>query len=157
MFSWQICSNFVMLLCLYGPQSLNISSTLWNFYYKEGTFGRQKEVQPGTRKVYLIKCPWVYMLSRRGLWPTVLFLLLTTFSELSISAINVFISLRMTVLELLIENLLAVLQNCKTNILRPTLLLESNPLSLILYPVMGFTKHIWLNTVVIYINLIESV
>ncbi len=57
MCSWQICSNCVMLSCQYGPKSLrNVSNTLLNLFHEElRQFWRQKWVQPGTNKVYLIK------------------------------------------------------------------------------------------------------
>ncbi len=53
----QICSNCVMLSCQYWPKSLrNVSNTLLNLCNEELTqFWRQKGVQPGTSKVYLIK------------------------------------------------------------------------------------------------------
>ncbi len=59
MCSRQICSNCVMLSCQYGPQSLrNIFNTLLNLCHEElRQFWRQKGVQPGTSKVYLIKWP----------------------------------------------------------------------------------------------------
>ncbi len=59
MCSWQICSNCVILSCQYGPKSLrNVSNTLLNLFHKEWRqFWRQKGVQPGTSKVYLIKWP----------------------------------------------------------------------------------------------------
>ncbi len=55
--SRQICS--VMLSCQYGPKSLrNVSNTLLNLCHGElRQFWRQKGVQPGTSKVYLIKWP----------------------------------------------------------------------------------------------------
>ncbi len=57
MYSRQICSNCVMLSCQYGPKSLrNVSNTLLNVCHEElRQFWRQKGVQPGTSKVYLIK------------------------------------------------------------------------------------------------------
>ncbi len=64
MCSRQICSNCVMLSCQYGPKSLrNVSNTLLNLCHEElRQFWRQKGVQPGTSKVYLIKWPVsVYM------------------------------------------------------------------------------------------------
>ncbi len=59
MCSRQICCNCVMLSCQYGPKSLrNVSYTLLNLCHKEyRQFWRQKWVQPGTSKVYLIKWP----------------------------------------------------------------------------------------------------
>ncbi len=59
MCSRQICSNCVMLSCQYGPNSLrNVSNTLLNLCHGElRRFWRQKGVQPGTRKVCLIKWP----------------------------------------------------------------------------------------------------
>ncbi len=59
MFSRQNCSNCVMLSCQYGPKSLrNVSNTLLNICHEELTqFWRQKGVQHGTSKVYLIKWP----------------------------------------------------------------------------------------------------
>ncbi len=59
MCSRQICSNCVMLSCQYGPESLrNVSNTLLNLCHEElRQFWRQKGVQPGTSKVYLIKWP----------------------------------------------------------------------------------------------------
>ncbi len=59
MCSRQICSNCVMLSCQYGPKSLrNLSNTLLNLCHEElRQFWRQKGVQPGTSKVYLIKWP----------------------------------------------------------------------------------------------------
>ncbi len=59
MCSWQICSNSVMLSCQYGPKSLrNVSNTSLNLCHRElRQFWRQKGVQPGTSKVYLIKWP----------------------------------------------------------------------------------------------------
>ncbi len=59
MCSRQICSNCVMLSCQYGPKSLrNVSNTLLNLCHEEFIqFWRQKWVQPGTSKVYLIKWP----------------------------------------------------------------------------------------------------
>ncbi len=55
----QICSNCVMLSCQYGPKSLrNVSNTSLNLCHEElRQFWRQKWVQPGTSKVYLIKWP----------------------------------------------------------------------------------------------------
>ncbi len=55
----QICSNCVMLSCQYELKSLrNVFSTLLNLYHEElRQFWRQKWVQPGTSKVYLIKSP----------------------------------------------------------------------------------------------------
>ncbi len=57
MCSRQICSNCVMLSCQYEPKSLrNVSNTLLNLCHEElRQFWRQKGVQPGTSKVYLIK------------------------------------------------------------------------------------------------------
>ncbi len=48
-----------MISCQYGPKSLrNVSNTLLNLYHEElRQFWRQKGVQPGTSKVYLIKWP----------------------------------------------------------------------------------------------------
>jgi len=48
-----------MLSCQYGPKSLrNVSSNLLNLCQKElKQFWRQKAVQPGTSKVYLMKWP----------------------------------------------------------------------------------------------------
>ncbi len=59
MCSRQICSNCVMLSCQYGLKSLrNVSNTLLNLCHEElRQFWKQKCVQPGTSKVYLIKCP----------------------------------------------------------------------------------------------------
>ncbi len=59
MCSWQICSNCVILSCQYGPKSLsNVFNTLLNLCHEElRQFWRQKEVQPDTTKVYLIKWP----------------------------------------------------------------------------------------------------
>ncbi len=59
MCSRQICRNCVMLSCQYGPKSLrNVSNTLLNLCHEElRQFWRQKGVQPGTSKVYLIKWP----------------------------------------------------------------------------------------------------
>ncbi len=59
MCSRQICSNCVMLSCQYGPKSQrNVSNTLLNQCHEElRQFWRQKGVQPGTSKVYLIKWP----------------------------------------------------------------------------------------------------
>ncbi len=59
MCSRQICSNCVMLSCQYGPKSLrNVSNTLLTLCHLElRQFWRQKVVQPGTSKVYLIKWP----------------------------------------------------------------------------------------------------
>ncbi len=59
MCSRQICSNCVILSCQYGPKSQrNVSNTLLNLYHDElRQFWRQKGVQPGTSKVYLIKWP----------------------------------------------------------------------------------------------------
>ncbi len=58
-FSSWMCSNCVMLLCQYGPKSLkNVSNTLLNLCHEElRQFWRQKGVQHGTSKVYLIKWP----------------------------------------------------------------------------------------------------
>ncbi len=55
----QICSYCVMLSCQYGPKSLsNVSNTFLNLCHEElRQFWRQKVVQPGTSKVYLIKGP----------------------------------------------------------------------------------------------------
>ncbi len=55
----QICRNCVMLSCQYGPKSLrNVSNTLLYLCHKElRQIWRQKGVQPGTSKVYLIKWP----------------------------------------------------------------------------------------------------
>ncbi len=55
----QICSNCVMLSYKYGPKSQrNVSNTLLTLYHEElRPFWRQKWVQPGTSKVYLIKLP----------------------------------------------------------------------------------------------------
>ncbi len=55
----QICSNCVMLSYQYGPKSLrNVSNILLNLCHEElRQFWRQKGVQPGTSKVYLIKWP----------------------------------------------------------------------------------------------------
>ncbi len=66
-FSRQICSNCVMLSCQYGPKSLrNVYNTLLNLRHEElRQFWRQKGVQPGTSKVYLIKWP-VYSLIKMG-------------------------------------------------------------------------------------------
>ncbi len=57
MCSRQICSNCVMLSCQYGPKSLrNVSNTLLNLYHEElRHFWRQRGVQTGISKVYLIK------------------------------------------------------------------------------------------------------
>ncbi len=57
MCSRQICSNYVILSCQYGPKSLrNVSNTLLNLFHEElRQFWRQKRVQPGTSKVYLVK------------------------------------------------------------------------------------------------------
>ncbi len=54
-----ICSNCVMQSCQYGPKSVrNVSNTLLNLCHEElRQFWRQKGVQPGTSKVFLIKCP----------------------------------------------------------------------------------------------------
>ncbi len=51
--------NHVMLSCQYWPKSLrNVSNTLLNLCHDElRQFWRQKGVQPGTSKVYLIKWP----------------------------------------------------------------------------------------------------
>ncbi len=59
MCSRQKCSNCMMLSCQYGPKSLrNVSNTLLNICHNElRQFWRQKWVQPGTSKVYLIKWP----------------------------------------------------------------------------------------------------
>ncbi len=59
MCSRQICSNCVMLSWQYGPKSLsNVSNTSLNLCHEElRQFWRQKGVQPGTSKVYLIKWP----------------------------------------------------------------------------------------------------
>ncbi len=59
MCSRQICRNCVMLSCQYGPKSLrNVSNTLLSLCHEElRQFWRQKGVQPGTSKVYLITCP----------------------------------------------------------------------------------------------------
>ncbi len=59
MCSHQICSNCMMPSCQYGPKSMrNVSNTLLNLCHEEiRQFWRQKGVQPGTRKVYLIKWP----------------------------------------------------------------------------------------------------
>ncbi len=59
MCSRKICSNCVMLSCQYGPKSLrNVSKTLLNLCNEElRQFWRQKGVQPGTSKIYIIKCP----------------------------------------------------------------------------------------------------
>ncbi len=59
MCSRQICSNCVLVSCQCGPKSLrNVSNTLLNLYHEElRQFWRQKGVQPGTSKVYLIKWP----------------------------------------------------------------------------------------------------
>ncbi len=69
MCSRQICSNCVILSCQYGPKSLrNVSNTLLNLCH-EGLrqFWRQKGVQAGTSKVYLIKWPVsVYCIYYRG-------------------------------------------------------------------------------------------
>ncbi len=53
MWSWQICSNCVMLSCQYGPKSLrNVSNTLLNLCHEElRQSWRQKWVQAGTSKV----------------------------------------------------------------------------------------------------------
>jgi len=53
----QICSNCVMLPYQYWPKSQrNVSSTLLNLYHEElRQFRRQKGIQAGTSKVYLIK------------------------------------------------------------------------------------------------------
>ncbi len=55
----QICSNCVMLSCQYEPKSLrNVSNTLLNLCHEElRQFWRQKWVQPGASKMYLIKWP----------------------------------------------------------------------------------------------------
>ncbi len=55
----QIYRNCVMLSYQYGPKSLsNVSNTLLNLCHEElRQFWRQKGVQPGTSKVYLIKWP----------------------------------------------------------------------------------------------------
>ncbi len=59
MCSRQICSNCVMRSCQYGPKSLrNVSNILLNLCHEElGQFWRQRGVQPGNSKVYLIKWP----------------------------------------------------------------------------------------------------
>ncbi len=59
MCSRQICSNCVMLSRQYESKYLrNVSNTLLNLRHEElRQFWRQKGVQPGTSKVYLIKWP----------------------------------------------------------------------------------------------------
>ncbi len=59
MCSRQIFCYCVMLSCQYGPKSLrNVSNTLLNLCHKElRQFWRQKGVQLGASKVYLIKWP----------------------------------------------------------------------------------------------------
>ncbi len=59
MYSWQICSKCVMPSFQYGSKSLrNVSNTLLNLCHEElRQFWRQKGIQPGTSKVYLIKWP----------------------------------------------------------------------------------------------------
>ncbi len=67
MCSRQICSNCVMLSCQNGPKSLsNVSNNLLNLCHEElRQFWRQKWVQPGASKVYLIKwvcvCVYIYI------------------------------------------------------------------------------------------------
>ncbi len=81
--SRQICRNCVILSCQYGPKSLrNVSNILLNLYHEElRQFWRQKRIQPGTRKLYLIKwpvsvymglgyiwfCDWITLLTRPAL------------------------------------------------------------------------------------------
>ncbi len=69
MCSQQICSNCVMLPCQYGPKSLrNVSNTLMNLCHEElRQFWRQKWVQPGTSKVYLIKWPVSVYMHKSGM------------------------------------------------------------------------------------------
>ncbi len=76
MCSRQICSNCVILSYQYGPQSLrNVSNTLLNLCHKEWRqFWRQKWVQPGTSKVYIIKwpvsvCIYIYVCVGGGVLP----------------------------------------------------------------------------------------
>ncbi len=59
MCSRHICRNCVMLSCQYGVKSLsNVSNTFLNLCHEElRQFWRQKGVQPGTSKAYLIKWP----------------------------------------------------------------------------------------------------
>ncbi len=81
--SRQICRNCVILSCQYGPKSLrNVSNIFLNLYHEElRQFWRQKRIQPGTRKLYLIKwpvsvymglgyiwfCDWITLLTRPAL------------------------------------------------------------------------------------------
>ncbi len=88
MCSWQICSNYVMLSCQYGPKSLrNVSNTLLNLCHEEFRhFWRQKGVQPGTNNVYIIKWPvsvYIYIYSLLFIFLTDSFLNLRSKHRLS--------------------------------------------------------------------------
>lgn len=63
--SW-MCSSCVMLSCQYWPKSLrNVSNTLLKVCHKElRHFWRQKGVQPGTSKAYLIR--WLVNVHLKG-------------------------------------------------------------------------------------------
>ncbi len=89
----QICSNCVTLSWQYGPKSLrNVSNTLLNLCHEElRQFWRQKGIQPGTGKVYLIKWPvslYLHILECNS-WYRVIYYMSVSFCLLWIAVVAV--------------------------------------------------------------------